>query len=97
LSSIDFSRPVDLFQEKLISFVVSKSGVVNGLFLNSLTHLSKGLILGDTLTLNAPVVVPVDDIKVVAGDILSFLIKYRFGGGFECFSAEQVNYSRKVA
>lgn len=97
LSSIDFSRPVDLVQEKLLNFVVSKSGVVNGLFLSSLTHLCKGLILSDTLTLNAPVVIPIDDIEATAGDILSFVIKYRFGGGFESFSAEQVNYSRKVA
>lgn len=97
LSSVDFSKPVLLDQEKTIDFVATRNGVVNGLFLNSLTYLARGLVLGDTLTLNAPVVIPIADVEVKVGDTLSFNVKYRFGGGFEYLSTELLKYAEKAA
>jgi predicted RNA methylase len=89
LNSISFDRqnPID-FSWKGI-FEIKESGTLNSLHLTSKTILSDTIEVGDTLALNAPVVVPLEkDYVVQKGDRVECSIQYQFGNGYRNFKAD---------
>lgn len=83
LNSISFDKqnPLDFSWEK--TFNIRESGTLNSLYLTSKTILNDGIEVGDTLSLNAPVVVPLEkDIAVQKGDLVACTVSYSFGNGF---------------
>ena len=65
-------------------------GTVNSLYLTSVSVLTPEISLHDTLALNGPVIVPLAERLVRAGEQVCVRISYRFGGGFEQFAAAWV-------
>lgn len=90
LHSIDFRNPVNEHVQETVAFKVTKSGTVNTLELSSVTFLGGTMKLGDTESINAPVALPIDTIKVKKGDILKFTISYRFGHGYNSFKIHRI-------
>jgi predicted RNA methylase len=88
LNSIDFVRPQPEDFAAKIDFEITESGVVNSLYLTSRSCLTETISLDDTPTLNAPVLLPIDEIEARKGERISMEISYRFGGGYRRFKAE---------
>jgi len=88
VNDIDFSKINDEYCNINIEFKIKDDGLVNGILLTSETILTDSLVLKDTETLNAPVVVPIDDVNVRRGDVLSINIDYKFGGGYANFKVK---------
>lgn len=86
VNSIDFGQVNDENCNVVATFDVSNDGVANSILLTSETLLTDSIILKDTETLNAPVVIPIDDVEVKKGDIISIKIDYKFGGGYGNFN-----------
>lgn len=84
LSAITFnSGIIDQKFEKDINFTIRMSGKINSVLINSVTDLGDGNCLGDTLALNGPVLVPLEEsLNVIEGQIVSFNISYYFGNGY---------------
>jgi predicted RNA methylase len=85
LNSINFARPQPEDFAAKIDFEITESGVVNSLYLTSRSCLTETISLDDTPTLNAPVLLPIDEIEVREGERISLGISYRFGGGYRRF------------
>lgn len=90
LNKVDFSKQTKETFEGIISLKASRTGKINSVYLTSRTVLSKNIILKDTKTLNAPVIIPIAEKKVSAGENVKIKIKYGFGRGYENFYAEEV-------
>ncbi len=90
VNSVDFSKINDEISNSDIKFIIEHDGLVNGILLTSETILTDSLILKDTETLNAPVFLPIDDMNVNKGDVISVKISYKFGGGYGNFKAEVI-------
>lgn len=90
LSRIDFSEQTDEIFENVISLKTLRDGKVNSIYLSSRTILSKEHFLEDTKALNAPVVIPIAEKKVSAGENIKIKIKYGFGRGYGNFHAEML-------
>lgn len=90
LNSVDFRKPTPDICDVQVDLVAKKDGLVNGILLTSETVLTDSIILKDTETLNAPVVIPIDDIEVKKGDVLKMRIIYKFGGGYGNFGIKIV-------
>ncbi len=88
LNSIEFARPQPEDFAAKIDFEITEPGVVNSIYLTSRSYLTETIILDDTPTLNAPVLLPVDEIEVHEGERVSLEISYRFGGGYRRFKVE---------
>ena len=89
LNSVPFDgqSPLD-FSWKGI-FEVNTSGTLNSVYLTSKTILNDSLDVGDTLALNAPVVVPLENDHIVQkGDRVECSIGYKFGSGYRNFKAD---------
>jgi predicted RNA methylase len=89
LNSIDFARPQPEDFAAKIEFEITESGVVNSLYLTSRSYLTETISLDDTPTLNAPVLLPIDEIEAREGERVSLEISYRFGGGYRRFRARR--------
>lgn len=88
LNTVSFEKPIEEKFDQVIDFKIEKDGIINTIYLSSKSHLLDRLILGNTESLNAPMVVPIAEQKVSKGDIIKVHIKYIFGGGYKNFSAE---------
>lgn len=91
LNSISFEQqnPVDFIWNG--TFDIKKSGILNSVHLSSKTILNDSLEVGDTLALNAPVVVPLDkDYEVQNGNRVECQVRYQFGNGYRNFDAKVV-------
>ncbi|MBI1763966.1 MAG: 50S ribosomal protein L11 methyltransferase [Acidobacteria bacterium] len=73
-----------------LSYAAVADGLVNSLYLTSVSVLTPEISLHDTHALNGPVIVPLAERLVRAGEQVCLRISYRFGGGFAQFSAEYV-------
>ena len=85
LNNIDFSVINNEIFDKEIILTANKDGLVNSVYLSSNVIFDESLILGDTETLNAPVVFPIPDLEVKNGDKIRLNIHYIFGGGYNNF------------
>lgn len=88
LNETHFNRKNNEYFEKKILITPTKSGVVNSIRLSSRALLFKDTFLDDTETFNAPVIVPVKETSVTAGNSIQLAVRYRFGFGYQHFFAE---------
>lgn len=88
LSSIDFSRPVDESFSIEISISVKKSGHLNSIYLTSRTIVDDFQYLESTSSLNAAVVVPLEERMVENGEMVKVKVEYEFGYGYGQFRAK---------
>ena len=85
INKIDFKVKNKETVNVVIQFDVNKSGLVNGIYMNSRSIFDNRHSLGDTEALNAPIFVPVKEFKVKKGEMVKGKVKYAFGGGYESF------------
>ena len=85
VSSTDFSSPGEEMTTLTLEFEAVESGLVNSIYLTSRTCLTPQRSLKDTLTLNAPVAVPVEERTVVKGERVMMEVSYLCGGGYKNF------------
>lgn len=88
LNSISFKDLVKEKFNKTVALKIKKTGVINCVHISSKTYLTDKIVIGDTETLNAPVVFPIKAINVSAGDTVNININYIFGKGFQNFKVE---------
>jgi len=83
LSSIPFNQQNELPFKGEVEFTCNKDGVINSVYVTSVTKLTDGIEVGDTAALNAPVVIPLsEDVAVKKGQVVRASVSYQFGGGF---------------
>ena len=85
LTNINFSTICPEKVEKEIMFKIQENGIANGLLLESRTYLSNSVFIDDTLTLNAPVLIPIADIHVEKNQMIKFSFDYTHGAGYDRF------------
>lgn len=83
LHEISFNLPNDEFFNHIVDFKANEDTIVNSIFLSSVTILTDSLKIGDTLSLNGPVVFPIKPFKTKKGQSIKLSISYKFGGGFK--------------
>ena len=88
VNSISFHHKNEERFEATLSIKARKTGTVNALYLTSKTFLSEKIVLGDTEALNAPMLIPISEIKLVKGQTVQLKISYTFGGGYQNFKAD---------
>jgi predicted RNA methylase len=88
VSDVHFSRCPDPWLDRVLEFQVETDGILNGLKLWSDTELYYCIHISDTLTLNAPVVVPMREREVQKGDRLMVRLSYVYGQGFDGLRVE---------
>ena len=88
LNEVYFDKENDEQFEKTFSVIPSATGVVNSIRLSGKTVLFGSIVLCDTETFDAPVVVPIKEVKVTAGSAVTLTVRYRFGSGYCHFFAE---------
>lgn len=88
LNSIPFDTVNPITFAGSVTIPVTKTGIMNSVYITSETALTDSLTVGDTAALNAPVVFPLqEDLTLTEGDVVEISIEYRFGGGFRNFAA----------
>lgn len=88
LNSISFSNEIEEQFKATIPIKVTKSGTINCVYISSKTLLADEIILGDTETMNSPVVVPIKEKYVNIGEEIKVEVSYIFGKGFQNFKAK---------
>lgn len=81
--SLNFSQKLPERCEAVLDMRAAAGGVVNAIRLESTTVLTKDISLGDTDSLSGPVVIPVPETRIAAGQSVRLAIRYPFGRGFE--------------
>lgn len=87
LNSIDFSTINKEWFNANMEVRTTHEGIINCVYLSSLSYLNKDIILNDTDSLNGPVVVPISERYVKQNEKIILSVKYKFGGGYENFQA----------
>lgn len=90
LNSLTFNKVINETQDIKVSFKVLRSGQINSLYLSSKSFLYQGVMIDDTESLNAPMIIPIDTFDVKKGEIVKFRIRYKFGNGYKNFIAEHI-------
>ncbi len=83
LHEISFNSPKDESFIKIIDFRADRDAIINSIFLSSVTILTDNLKIGDTLSLNGPIVFPIEPFKIKRSQLIKLKISYKFGGGFK--------------
>jgi len=91
LNAVSFDRRTESKFAWKQQFKVGQQGVINSLYITSDSILAEGVRIADTLSLNAPVVLPLpEDVSVAAGDTVECEVRYQFGNGYRNFEASVV-------
>lgn len=85
ISSTDFLSPCAETAAQSLEFEAVETGLVNSIYLTSRTCLTPQISLKDTLTLNAPAAIPIEERMVVKGERVTMDISYLYGGGYKNF------------
>ncbi len=88
LGTVDFRYKNDEKLESEVKFEISKTGIINGMYLTSKSMFDTKNFVGDTEALNAPIFIPLPSKKVKKGDRVIARVSYIYGGGYGFFSAE---------
>lgn len=89
LNSISFNESNKENFTATIEIIARRAGSVNGLYLTSKSILSEGIVVEDTEAMNAPMLIPLKQIKkVVLNQKVRVKIAYILGGGYENFSVD---------
>ncbi len=91
LNSVSFDKVNGTLFKERITFEIKKSGVMNSIYLRSVTVLNDHMSVKDTLSLNAPVILPLsEDTPVKKGEKVSLEIEYIFGNGYRNFKVKRI-------
>lgn len=82
ISALDFHMEHKDRYTGSLTFKVKQSGVINGIVVDSISIMPDGIKLADTLALNAPVLIPVNELLVAKGQMIHMLLSYVYSGGF---------------
>ncbi|MFN7947848.1 MAG: 50S ribosomal protein L11 methyltransferase [Blastocatellia bacterium] len=85
INLVDFSIPATEAVSWILEFEAEESGLINSIYLTGRTFLTQDISLANTLTLNAPVAIPIEERRVTKGERVTVSISYHFGGGFKNF------------
>ena len=86
VGSISFDKINEEEFEATVLVDIVNDGVVNALYLTSITRLFGDITVGDTMALNGPITFPVKEaITVKKGEQYLFHVRYFFGAGYENF------------
>ncbi len=86
LNSVLFDQKNNMQHSSTHVFEIKKKGVLNSIYLNSVTWLDEKIPVEDTLALNGPVSFPLEaDLEVRKGDKVELSVEYEFGNGFRNF------------
>lgn len=92
LNSVSFNVINPEKFSRIISFTVIESGIINSVFLESVSFFDGDFEIRDTLSLNGPVVIPLlEDIEVRQDDVLTVEISYFFAKGYGNFKVNFLN------
>lgn len=67
---------------------VTESGKLNAIVLTSKTTLARGVHTWGTTDMNMPVIIPIEEIDVAKDQLISFVISYKMGHGYETLKFE---------
>jgi predicted RNA methylase len=87
---IDFHKVINTKVNINVIIEAKQNGLVNAIVLKSKTFLSKNQAIWGTTDLNMPVIIPVKEKRVIAGDKINIKIRYIMGEGFEKFHVDIV-------
>ena len=90
LQSLDFSVINNENVDSIVEVKATKPGIINALYLTSISVLTDKISVGDTEALNAPMLIPIPDTKVKKGQVIKVRVSYIYGGGYNKFKAEIV-------
>ena len=82
-SQFNFSDDIETNFKTNLNIKANKKGVINGLKITTYTKISKDIIAGPLPMLNPPLMIPLNDKKINANDIINVELKYIMGGGIE--------------
>ena len=86
VGSISFDKINEEEFEATVAIDILHDGIVNALYLTSITRLFGDITVGDTMALNGPITFPVKEaIEVKQGEKYRFHVHYFFGAGYENF------------
>ena len=88
LSSVFFNKTNNEKFDIVLSFKIKNTGIINSLYLTSRTFLTDKTFIGDTEALNAPMLIPISEKFVKAGEKVNLKINYVFGSGYKSFNAK---------
>lgn len=80
---VNFKERVDTKVDYIGRHMIHTRGWLNALKFSSIVHLTEGFMIGTTVSLNRPVFVPIHEVYVNPGDIITVQINYNLGNGFE--------------
>ncbi len=84
---VNFSELINETVEKNIKITTTNSGKINAIKLTTYTIITDDIILEPTPMLNPPLLIPVDEIDVTAGEKIIININYVMGGGLNNIQA----------
>lgn len=91
LNCVNYSTSNPVHFNAIFSLKANTSGLVNAVFLSSRTWIDENIYIGDTVSLNAPVIFPLNEFTVKQGEHVSLEIDYLFGEGFSSFKVIKIN------
>jgi predicted RNA methylase len=83
LHSVTFASDFNETVEARAGLTVTQAGTVNGLLLQTSTTLAAGIGLADCVSYCQPVIVPTQELQVKEGEVVSLLLNYEMGEGFD--------------
>lgn len=83
---VDLRDYVNTSVETEVSIIPTKDGEINAVRLTTETFLTPDLSVWETTDMNMPVVIPIKRTVVQKGRVVSLIVKYEMGKGFDSFS-----------
>lgn len=90
LHSVEFHKPTEERVDTVVNARALKTGKINAIHLSGRSCLDSDTVLSDTESINAPVVIPIEEYNIHEGETVKVRIRYTFGSGYGNFSAEVV-------
>ena len=91
---VKFSAPFEENVRISQDLILQRPGLVNGILLTSTTSFGHGRELGSCSSYCQPVILPILGLDVKAGDVVSVLMEYQMGEGFDSLESSVSHASR---
>ncbi|MEY4747377.1 MAG: hypothetical protein RLZZ416_426 [Candidatus Parcubacteria bacterium] len=85
LNHIHFNKNNEELFDRAIRLKVVQGGVMNALWLSSRAAVGSERFLESTISVNAPVAIPLPERKVSKGEEIEVRVRYKFGHGYQNF------------
>lgn len=86
-NKVVFSESIETNFSKEVKVEVKSKGILNALMITTYTNVTEKLVTGPTPMLNPPLFIPLDEVDVSVGDIITIDLKYTMGGGLDTIKA----------